>query len=109
MGYGTDAFVSFLFVDAVVAQPAIGMIADARRSAIHTAFASVDHPSATAVDIRIQPARVAPLGLARIIVDSAPGASSVVVENGGRVDLPATCTRVTLHAAPAAFLEGLLD
>jgi len=52
---------------------------------------------------------VAPLGLARIIVDSAPGASSVVVENGGRVDLPATCTRVTLHAAPAAFLEGLLD
>ena len=109
MGFADNAFVSFVLVESAVDQPAIGMVAGGRRSAIHTAFASVDHPSATVVDIRVDAARQSILGLARVTVDTAAGASIVMVENGGRVESPATCTSRALHAAPGTFLEGLLD
>jgi hypothetical protein len=109
MGFADNAFVSFVIVETTVDQPAIGMVAGGRRSAIHTAFASVDHPSAAVVDIRIDASRQSTLGLARVTVDTAAGASVVMVENGGRVERPAICTSRTLHAAPGAFLAALLE
>ena len=103
MGFSTAPFTSFLVIDDA---------AGARRSAVHTAFDRVDHPvdggGSWSIDVAIATDRRATLHLARVSVDD-DGHARVEDDVGGVVDDDTTCERTVLYAAPADFLQSLLD
>ena len=103
MGFAVEPFTSFVIVD----EPT-----GARRSALHTAYVSVDHPvvddARWSLDIAIDDARVATLHLAQIVIDE-EGHVRVQDDVGGVIDDQTTCERTLLYAAPADFLQSLLD
>jgi hypothetical protein len=105
MGFTRAPFVSFVVVEATADLPPLGLLAGARKSALHTAFSAVASTTST-FDVTIAPERRAQLGLDRVIVDA--GAGSVTVSAGGSITRAADCDDTSLYASPAAFLEGLL-
>ncbi len=112
MGFALEPFTSFVIVDVKEDAPEIGAAAGTRRSAVHTAFASVDHPTIASgadpwsIDIEIADDRQATLQLQHIAVDEA---GTVIVENGGTLSSSSTCESTLVFAAPAGFLAGLLE
>jgi hypothetical protein len=103
MGFSTAPFTSFLVVDDS---------AGARRSAVHTAFDHVDHPvvdgARWSIDIAIADDRQTTLHLARVTIDE-DGHARVEDDVGGVVEDDTSCERTVLYAAPADFLQSLLD
>jgi hypothetical protein len=103
MGFSQQPFTSFVVIDET---------SGARRSAVHTTFSAVDHPVVDSgrwsLSLAITEERRAALRLSQIAVDDA-GHVTVHDDAGGVVEDDATCERTLLYAAPADFLQSLLD
>jgi hypothetical protein len=102
MGHAQMPFTSFVVVD----------FADGtRRSAVHTAFASVDHPvlddERWSLALGIADDRQSTLRLSQVSVDV--DGRVVVAGDGAVVTDDTVCSRALLFAAPADFLQSLLD
>jgi hypothetical protein len=107
MHYGERPFVSFAVVEARRDVPSLGMVTGNRRSVIHTAFV-VDDAAVGVVDVSVAPERQGALGLAAVAIDVDENTLAVETPTGA-LQTTATCDAEDLYAAPAAFLEGLLD
>lgn len=110
LGFAKAPFTSFFVVDFDVDVPAVGATAGQRRSSVHTGF-SATHPGMNeggsyAVDVAIDAANVATLGMSRVAVDA--GGVMTLARDAASASAPSTCTAEILFASPEAFLEGIL-
>jgi hypothetical protein len=108
LGFSRAPFSAFVIVDFVEPVPELGASAGQRRSAVHTAFSS-RHPGMEeggdwALELTIDPARVAELGLSRVAYED--GLLAVARDETHRA--PASCSTTTLFSSPEAFLERIL-